>query len=419
MVIDMNDAKLVTLEQLRGFLAGTADLHLTPPADPAARYAFIKAVLKRFKYPLQNRAHRGLIRRYLQRVTGYSRPQLTRLIAQYLRSGRLVQRYRATTTSYTRKFSAEDVVLLAELDSLHGTLSGPATRVLLQRACGRFGEARYARLATISVAHLYNLRAKPLYQQHRVHYSKTQTRPSSIGIRRAPAPEGRPGFIRIDTVHQGDYDGRKGLYHINAVDIVTQWQLVASCERISEAYLLPVIGELLAGFPFAVLGFHSDGGSEYINGDVAKLLEKLRVEFTRSRPRHTNDNALVESKNGSVIRKQFGYAHIAQHFARDMNDFCRHFLNPYVNFHRPCYFAVDEADAKGKIRKRYPHDRIMTPFDKLKTLPPQTRNLRPGITLDNLDRQAQQMTDNQAAKALSDARSKLFRSIHRRSKAAA
>jgi len=95
MVIDMNDAKLVTLEQLRGFLAGTADLHLTPPADPAARYAFIKAVLKRFKYPLQNRAHRGLIRRYLQRVTGYSRPQLTRLIAQYLRSGRLVQRYRA------------------------------------------------------------------------------------------------------------------------------------------------------------------------------------------------------------------------------------------------------------------------------------------------------------------------------------
>jgi hypothetical protein len=183
--------------------------------------------------------------------------------------------------------------------------------------------------------------------------------------------------------------------------------------------LLPVIGELLAGFPFEVLGFHSDGGSEYVNHDVAELLEKLRVEFTRSRPRHTNDNALVESKNGSVIRKQFGYAHIAQHFADGMNAFCRDSLNPYVNFHRPCYFAVDDVDAKGKIRKRYPHHLIMTPFDKLKSLPPQTFNLRTDITLDSLDRQARQMTDNDAAKAMTDARSKLFRSIHRRSKAAA
>lgn len=419
MVIDMNDTKLITLEQLRGFLAGAVDLGLTPTVEATARYGYIKQVLKRFKYALESKAHRGVIRRYLQRVTGYSRAQLTRLIAQYLHSGRLVQRYRATTTSYARKFTPEDIVLLAELDSLHGTLSGPATRVLLRRAVHLFGEARYARLATISVAHLYNLRAKPLYQQRRVHYNKTQTRPSSIGMRRAPAPEGRPGFIRIDTVHQGDHDGRKGLYHINAVDIITQWQLIASCERISEAYLLPVIGELLGGFPFEILGFHADGGGEYINHDVAKLLEKLRVEFTRSRPRHTNDNALVESKNGSVIRKQFGYAHIAQRFAGEMNVFCRDFLNPYVNFHRPCYFAIDEVDGKGKIRKRYPHELIMTPFDKLKALPALSSHLRTGITRETLERQAQQMTDNQAAKALTDARSKLFRSIHRRSKAVA
>ncbi len=341
------------------------------------------------------------------------------MIAQYLHSGRLRRRYRASPTAYTRKFTPEDIVLLAELDSLHGTLSGPATRVLLERACHLFGQRAYARLATISVSHLYNLRAKPLYQQRRVHYSKTQTRPSTIGVRRAPAPEGRPGFIRIDTVHQGDHDGRKGLYHINAVDIVTQWQLVATCERISEAFLLPVIEELLAGFPFEVLGFHSDGGGEYVNHDVAKLLEKLRIEFTRSRPRHTNDNALVESKNGSVIRKQFGYAHISQHFAAEMNTFCRDFLNPYINYHRPCYFALDEIDAKGKVRKHYPHNLIMTPFDKLKTLPSQSFKLQPGTTLDSLTLLAHQMTDNQAAKALTDARSKLFRFIHRRSNAAA
>lgn len=419
MVIEMNDVKRVTIEQLRGFMAGTADLSLTPLADAAGRYRFMKDVLKRFKYPLQNKAHKGLIRRYLMRVTGYSRPQVMRLVAQYLETGHLIKHYRATPTSYARKFTPQDSVLLAEIDSLHGTLSGPATRVLLERAYTVFGQSCYARLAGISVSHLYNLRAQPLYKNQRVHYTKTQTRPSTIGVRRAPAPEGRPGFIRIDTVHQGDYDGVKGLYHINAVDIVTQWQLVATCERISEAYLLPIIAELLDGFPFVVQGFHSDGGSEYVNHDVAKLLEKLRIEFTRSRPRHTNDNALVESKNGSVIRKNFGYAHIAQRFAGEMNTFCREFLNPYVNFHRPCHFALDEIDAKGKIRKRYPQHLIMTPFEKLKALQPSPADLRPGITLVGLQQHAHQITDNQAAKALTDARSKLFLSIQRRSKAVA
>ena len=89
---------------------------------------------------------------------------------------------------------------------------------------------------------------------------------------------------------------------INAVDIVTQWELVASVEHISEAYLLPVIHLLLDGFPFAIRGFHSDSGSEYVNHKTAELLKKLRIEFTKSRPRQTNDNALAECKNGAVIR---------------------------------------------------------------------------------------------------------------------
>ena len=144
----------------------------------------------------------------------------------------------------------------------------------------------------------------------------------------------------------------KGVYHINAVDIVTQWELVASVERVSEAYLLPLIALLLDGFPFAVRGFHSDSGSEYVNREMARLLDKLRVEFTRSRPRQTNDNALAECKNGAVIRKLMGYSHIPQKHATAINRFYTEVLNPYLNFHRPCYFAVDKVDAKGKIRSR-------------------------------------------------------------------
>jgi len=133
----------------------------------------------------------------------------------------------------------------------------------------------------------------------------------SIGERRKPDPQGRPGFLRVDTVHQGDWDGAKGVYHINAVDTVTQWQVVGCASKLSEAYLLPVLQAILHQFPFQIVGFHADNGSEYINHTVAGLLEKLRIEFTKSRANRSQDNALVEGKNGAVIRKHIGYGHIA------------------------------------------------------------------------------------------------------------
>jgi len=119
-------------------------------------------------------------------------------------------------------------------------------------------------------------------------------------VRKAPKPDGRPGFIRIDSVHQGDLDGIKGLYHINAVDFETQWEVVASVDTISEVHLLPVIQQMLEQFPFEILGFHADNGNEYINQRVAQMLDKLRIEFTRSRPRRSNDNRLAETRNGAV-----------------------------------------------------------------------------------------------------------------------
>ena len=152
-------------------------------------------------------------------------------------------------------------------------------------------------------------------------------------------PQGKPGFIRVDTVHQGDRDGVKGLYHINAVDEVTQYEVVCTVEKISERYLVPVLEGMLAGFPFKLLEFHSDNGSEFINHKVAELLNSLNIALTKSRSRHSNDNALVESKNGSVIRKLLGHAHVPQHHAERFNLFDQAHLNPYVNYHRPCFLS--------------------------------------------------------------------------------
>jgi hypothetical protein len=419
MVIDMNEARLDTIEQIREFLAGTADVVFSTTEDQAARHRFVATVLNRHRYFKLGKSHRGVLFAYLRRLTGYSRQHLTKLIGRYRQAHHLHPVTRASRTSFSSRFGPKDIALLAQLDALHNTLSGPATKVLLRRAWQSFGDARYAQLAGISVSHLYNLRASAGYRKQRIVWGRTRPTPVKIGIRKAPAPQGLPGYIRIDTVHQGDQDGLKGVYHVNAVDIVTQWEVVAAVERISEAFLLPVIALMLASFPFTVLGFHSDCGSEYVNQDLARMLNKLHVEFTKSRPRHCNDNALAEAKNGAVIRKTMGYAHIPQKHAAVINQFYADALNPYLNFHRPCYFAVDTIDAKGKVKKTYPQDQIMTPYERLTSIPGYESTLRPGVTAELLQQRSVAMSDNDAAQQVQESRSKLFQRFNRRSKVAA
>ena len=204
------------------------------------------------------------------------------------------------------------------------------------------------------------------------------------------------------------------------MDCVTQYEGVASCERISEAFLIPVLEELLQSFPFTILGFHSDNGSEFINHQVAKSLNKLLIEEqTKSRSRHSNDNAQAESKNNAIVRKHLGYSHIPQRFATLVNAFCREHLNPYINFHRPCLFAQTITDARGRSCKRYPYKLMMTPYDKLKSLHQAAQYLKPGIRFEELDIRAMALSDNEAAQRLNDARAILFKTIFNRSKKAA
>ena len=415
MVIDMNEARLNTVAQLAAFLEGTPDVDFRSRDHEGERYAFISSVVARLAYRRLRRVDKGVVMRYLGRTTGYSRQQLTRLIGRCLQGQQLAKRYRRPQHGFPRKYTAADVTLLAQTDALHHTLSGPATRCLLQRAFTVYGDARYARLATLSVGHLYNLRRQAGYQATRLHWTKTKGHAIPIGERRAPAPDGRPGFIRIDSVHQGEQDGAKGLYHINAVDCVTQFEIVATCERLSEAYLLPVLEQILVGFPFAILGFHADNGSEYINDTVAQLLDKLRVEFTKSRPRHSTDHGLAETKNGAIVRKTVGYAYIPQHAATKVNAFCQAFLNPYINFHRPCFFPDTVTDSKGKSRKRYRLQDMRTPYEKLKSLPDAAQFLKPGVTFATLEAHAAALSDNEAAHRLNEARAKLFHTFPPRS----
>jgi transposase InsO family protein len=418
MVIDMDDEQLRSLADLQGFLNGTVAMDFTVAAD--GLYDFISRTVRRLGYGRLKRGEKAVVLRFLERVSGYSRQQITRLVKRGCERRQLVKRYRTSRTCFARVYTGADVLLLAHTDSLHGSLSGLATKKIMERAYGLFGDARYQRLATISVAHLYNLRQRPRYQQHRQVWTKTRAVTVPIGERRAPAPNNQPGYLRVDSVHQGDQDGLKGVYHINAVDCVTQYEGVATCERISEAFLIPVLEALLQSFPFVILGFHTDNGSEYINSHVARLLNKLLIEEqTKSRSRHSNDNAQAESKNGAIVRKHLGYGHIPQRFAGPVNAFCRDYLNPYINYHRPCLFAETITDAKGRSRKRYPYKLMMTPYEKFKSLPLAAQFLKPEISLEMLDAQACAMSDNEAAERLNNARAILFKTILNRSKAVA
>ncbi len=274
-----------------------------------------------------------------------------------------------------------------------------------------FGETAYARLATISVAHLYNRRASGAYQRQRGHCEPTGVRSVTIGERR-PQPNGAPGHLCVDSVRQGDWDGIKGLYVINLVDAVTQFEVVVAVERISEHFLIPALQQAPAAFPFHVRGFHSDNGSEYINQQLAAMLEKLHTEFTKSRARRTNDNALVESKNASVVRKHLGYSHIPSHHAQTVNAFLRDHLTPYLNYHRTCFFPETTLDDdKGRQRRRYRYEHMNTPYERLKRVADAITFLKPGCTFAQLDTLAHTITDNQCADQLNAEREKLFQRI--------
>jgi transposase InsO family protein len=395
-------------EQIRKFLESSAELELAGQSREAV-YAWIRSTLIQHQYGQRTRREKGLLRAFLSKVSGRSLPHITRLIRQYRVTGEIVSRP-AARRKFPRKYTPGDITLLAQVDQAHQRLSGPATRRILQREFQQFGKREFERLSHISASHLYNLRGSAAYRRQ-VTFQVTQPVQISLGERRRPEPGERPGYVRVDTVHQGDWEGVKGVYHINAVDAVTQWEVVGCTAKISEAYLVPVLEAMLHQFPFRLLGFHSDNGSEYVNKDVVQLLNKLLVEFTKSRPNKSSDNALVEGKNGAIIRKHMGWGHIGSQHAERVQKFYTAHFNPYLNFHRPCGFATVTVDGRGKRKRVYKPQDYATPYEKLKSLRDAQNFLKPGLDFVHLDRIALAGSDTESAQKMHRAKTALLRKV--------
>ena len=405
----MDDQQIQSIEDIKSFLKGVSKNGFQIPSIEE-RYRWMTRIVKQFRYLGLSKKEKGVVFQYLGKRTGYSRQQISRLIAQYRQEGKIVRkeprRYR-----FPKKYGDREVSLLVQTDNLHSQLSGPATKKILEREYQVYGHTEYQRLSRISVSHLYNLRQKKTYRHQALYFTKTHPTSRCLGERRKPQPQGKPGDIRVDSVPQGDSGSHKGVYHINTIDEVTQYQVIACVERISEAYLLPVLQDLLDQYPFTLREFHADNGSEFINHQMAQMLQILLIKLTKSRPRHPNDNALVESKNGSVVRKHMGYAHIPSRYAPPIHRFYKEVLNPYLNYHRPCFFPETLTDSRGKQKKIYPYNKLMTPYEKLKAIPHGESFLKKQLSFTQLDAFACQMSDNQFAERLMKAKEKLFAKI--------
>jgi hypothetical protein len=408
MNINLENLDRLSLEQMREFVKGSRTIELAPASEGrAATYSLIERVLKAHHYKRLPKAQKGVVRRFLMKVTRLSRAQMTRLVAQWMQS-RQVRASPAQRPEFATRYTTADVSLLASVDAVHEDLSGPAIRRILQREFEVFCKPEFERLAGISVSHIYNLRNSEGYRRHRVRVRSTRSRQVSIAERRKPDPQGQPGYLRVDTVHQGHHDGKPGVYHINAVDTVTQWQVIGCVETISERHMIPVLEAMLHQFPFVIGNFHCDNGSEFINKTVAKLLNKLLVEFTKSRACRSTDNALVEGKNGAVVRKHIGYGPIASEHAEVLQKFYTAHFNSYLNFHRPCGFATVNIDSRGKKTRAYRSSDYRTPFEKLSSMKDWKQYLKPGVTVEALRRQATQLSDTEAAQRMQRAKNTIL-----------
>jgi transposase InsO family protein len=410
----MNNPTALSLTEIKDSLK--SPIHFKS-VSKQERNEWIPALIRQHKYYKCKKKEKIILRRYMIQMTGLSKSQITRLITEYKKRGTLEPRDgKSTRNTFAKVYTMADLELLAGADDAHERLSAPAMIKIFKDDFNIFNKIEYVRLKNISPAHLYRLRQTPRYIENTRTFSKTKPTQVPIGERRKPEPNGKPGYICVDTVHQGDKDKEKGVYHINMVDMATQFEFVGATEAITERFMEPILKDLIEQANFDIIEFHSDNGGEYINKNVVKILNKLTIKLTKSRPRHCNDNPLAETKNGSVIRKHIGYNHIPRTNANLINEYYKKYFNDYLNYHRPCAFAEIKINKKGKEIKTYPKENYMTPYEKLKSIKnAKEKYLKPGVTFEQLDKIAYAMSHTEYAQMLQKEKTKLFKKIYQKS----
>lgn len=400
MKVIMDDLRLDNLKDLHDFLQGSKSLVLRLQTIEE-KYNFIDETIDKFDYVKLKKKDKKIVLKYLKKLTGYKKAQLTRLVSRASLGDLVRQKYQRSSETTNRIYLPSDIKLLEKTDEYHLRLSSHATQEILRREYEVFHKIDFKNISNVSISHIDNLRKNPVYKSTWV--NGTKAREVDIGTTMKPETNNLPGSIRVDTVHQRD------IFYINAVDEIVQWEVTICVPQICEKYLKPAFELLLYQFPFTIFNFHSDRGGEFINKIVSQILNRLLINQTKSRSRHCNDNALVESKNGSIIRKNMGYFHMSKKIVDETNDFLFNWFNLYLNYHRPCgYVTETKIDFKGRERNVY--GEYTTPYEKLKQISKEKKInfLKKGQSFEKLDIIAYGKSDNDFAKEMREKQNKLF-----------
>lgn len=212
---------------------------------------------------------------------------------------------------------------------------------------------------------------KPLRAKYRLK-GRCTTKPGTLLRKQIPIKtdqwdESRPGFVEADTVaHCGDKIEGDYAYTVDLVDIATGWTEQGAAWGKGEIGVLDALKEMESRIPFPVLGFDADNGGEFINYHLMRhFADRVKpVQFTRSRPYHSDDNAHVEQKNWTHVRQWFGYHRLDKLKIVDMmNELYRTEWRLYHNFFQPSTKLIEKKVIASKTMKRY--DKPKTPYERI------------------------------------------------------
>jgi hypothetical protein len=173
MIIHMNDDLVTSIEDLEGLSGLPPKVEFTSQ-NKKETYAWVEGTLQKFRYfSLRKKKGRMMVRQYIETFSGLSRSQITRLIKRKKATGRILVKT-SKRHAFPRRYTVTDVALLAETDKAHDHLSGPATKRIFERQYQVYGQAKYERIAAISISHLYNIRDTRQYRSETMFFSKTR-----------------------------------------------------------------------------------------------------------------------------------------------------------------------------------------------------------------------------------------------------
>jgi hypothetical protein len=178
----------------------------------------------------------------------------------------------------------------------------------------------------------------------------------------------RPGFVEIDLVaHEGGNPAGEFASTLTVTDIATGWTENRAVRNKAQKWVLAALSEIVAGFPFPVLGIDSDNGGEFINAHLLAFCREHEITFTRSRPAHSNDGCHVEQKNWAVVRQVVGYHRYHGEVQVDLLNGIYALLRDHINFFVPQQKLVSKIRDGAKVIKK--HDTAQTPFQRLSADP--------------------------------------------------